>query len=249
MSKIPFVFWICFCSIFLAAPLSAMTPGEQVADAVLKLRRKQSYSAVLMTVMHGGHSRNLFFQAWTKGRDKTFIRFLKPARERGNSLLMKDGLMWSYIPKINKSVRIPPSMMSQNWMRTDFSYDDLAKADKLAVYYDHQLVGHEKILGRQTDHIRSVPKEGAPVIWGRSELWIDSAGLILRRQYYNQDQELVKSLEALRIESVEGKEYVMKLQMQISETDKSTLLEYKEIRFKEETPDSIFQQSNFKNYE
>ena len=50
-------------------------------------------------------------ELWTSGMEKTLIKLLDPRKDKGIKTLKLDTQMWNYFPKINKVLKVPPSMM------------------------------------------------------------------------------------------------------------------------------------------
>ncbi|MEQ3623625.1 MAG: outer membrane lipoprotein-sorting protein [Marinobacter sp.] len=59
----------------------------------------------------------------------------------GVGSLRIDDAMWNYLPKVDRTIKIPPSMMLQPWMGSNFSNDDLVKESSFVDDYTHELAG------------------------------------------------------------------------------------------------------------
>ena len=150
----------------------------------------------VMTVTTPSWQRRLEIDVWSEGRDKTFLRILSPQKEAGTSTLRLDKSMWNYLPKIERTIKIPPSMMLQPWMGSDFANDDLVKESSIVNDYDHTLLGVENIAGASVYKIELLPKPHAAVAWGKIIFWILQEGLApLREEYYDEHGRLIKTLE------------------------------------------------------
>ena len=102
-------------------------PAGLIAGAHELTRGTSSYSVIEMRIHRPGWERLSKYVAWTRGTQDALIRFIEPARNAGNATLKQGNKMWLYTPKLNRSIRLPNSMMSQDWAGSDFSYSDLAR--------------------------------------------------------------------------------------------------------------------------
>jgi len=150
-------------------------------------------------------------------------------------------------PKINRVIKVPPSMMSQSWMGSDFSNNDLAKSDSFVDDYTHSIVGSEVHEGRKVYVIKSMPKPDAPVIWGMQMLKIRQDLIWLSQEFFDEDLVAVKLMETLEIQSLGGKLYPRLWRMQEVDTeDRYTELTYKSLEFKANLPDSLFTRTSLR---
>jgi outer membrane lipoprotein-sorting protein len=223
--------------------------GQPIVEAAFNYwRDKASVSLVDMTVHRPHWQRVVTIKAWTLGEKDSLFTIIAPPKDNGNGTLKKGREMWMYNPKVNRVIKLPPSMMSQSWMGSDFSNNDLAKSDNLVNEYTHTVTGTETHEGKKVYLIKSIPKPRAPEVWGMQRLKIREDNLFLEQGFYDEDLKLVKILKFLEIQIMDGKLYPKKLVMQkADEKDEYTIVEYKQIKFKDRLPVSLFTQSNLKN--
>ena len=126
-------------------------------------------------------------RGWTRGQKDSLFTILAPAKDRGNATLKKGREMWTYNPKVNRTIKIPPSMMSQSWMGSDFSNNDLAKSDSILEDYSHRLVGTDSHEGKKVFIIESKPHPQAPVVWGLQRLHIREDHILLAEKFFDED--------------------------------------------------------------
>jgi len=200
-----------------------------------------------MIVHRPDWERVVTIKAWTKGQNDSIFRIIAPPKDHGNGTLKKKREMWMYNPKVNRSIKIPPSMMSQAWMGSDFSNDDLSKTDSMIKDYIHTIEGTETHEGKKVYLIKSMPKPEAPVIWGMQKLKIREDRIFLAQEFYDEDLKLVKALTTLQIQMLGGKLFPKVWKMQKADVkDKYTVLEYKELIFDRDLPDRLFTVSSLK---
>lgn len=145
---------------------------EIIAKDIVKkadslLRGETNHGMSEMTIITPNWERTLRLKSWQNGIEKTFIRILLPQKDAGIGFLKIKNEMWSYLPTVERIIKIPPSMMMQPWMGSDFTNDDLVKGSSIVDDYEHREIGIEKVEGQDVYKIESDPKPDAPVVWGK----------------------------------------------------------------------------------
>ena len=213
-------------------------------------RGASSVGQATMIVHRADWERSMSLKSWTKGSKNSLVRFSAPPKDAGNASLTLDQEMWSFAPKLNRIIKIPPSMMVQSWMGSDFSYNDISKGDDIIDRYDHQIVSSGEIDHHKFDLIQSIPHEASPVVWGKEMLKIRDDNIILEHEFYDQDMNLVKKLSVREIRMIGGKLYPTRIRMEkVSGEEKGEWTEViqDEIEFNRDLPDSLFTTSNLQN--
>lgn len=224
------------------------TADEIVKNAIDYWRDKNSKIEASMLVHRSDWKRSMSLISWTKGTDRSLVRFTAPARDAGSASLTVDDTMWSFSPKVNKVIKIPPSMMSQSWMGSDFSYKDLAREDDIVDNYSHRIINIDSSAPLKIYEIESIPFEEAPIVWGKEILKIREDNIILEHNFFDQDLVLVKQLKATEIEMLGGKLFAKVVRMtQVDEPDKWTEVTHGEVDFETELNDRLFTLSNLRN--
>ncbi len=242
--------WI-FC--FLPAQVSAETASEEDARVIVEQafdhwRGLSSVALFSMTIHRPDFQRSMVMKGWTKGRERSLFFVEKPAKDAGNGTLKKGREMWSYNPKINRVIKLPPSMMSQSWLGSDFSNDDLAKSDSILDDYHHSIKGREIVAGLTVYTVESMAKESAPVVWGKQELVIREDGVLLKQSFFDEEMILVKELIAEKIERFGGRLFPRIWTMhRVEKKDRYTRLEYLELSFGDILSDRLFTLASLKN--
>jgi outer membrane lipoprotein-sorting protein len=238
-------------ALFICGSFSSHASGED-AQALVEssfnyVRGKTSIAVVEMTIHRPDWERKMTLKAWTKGEDTSLIRIMAPAKDKGNATLKKGPEMWTYNPKVNRVIKIPPSMMSQSWMGSDFSNNDLAKSDSIIPDYVHTVTGTESHDGKTVYLIESRPKPRAPVVWGMQKLKIREDGIFLAEGFYDEDLKLVKQMTAHEIQPLGGKLFPKIWKMKKADAPgEYTVLDYQELAFDKAVPDSTFTLSSLR---
>lgn len=240
-----------FAGLLLATAMSLAQ--ERDASAIVRAavdhwRGLSSESVLTMVIHRPDWERSMTMRAWTKGDEQSLVRVIEPRKDRGNGTLTDDNNMWSYSPKVNRVIKVPSSMMGQSWMGSDFSNNDVTRADDIIDEYDHKILGTEVVDGVTVYEIESVPHEDAAVVWGREVLRIRDDHVVVTHSFYDQDGELVKRLESLEISEMGGRVVARRQRMGKIETpDEWTELQLQSIEYDVELNDSLFTLSNLRN--
>jgi hypothetical protein len=177
--------------------LDARTIAEKVEDV---FRGNTSYLKATMTVVSPRlpTPRRVEFCAWDDRPGKrSFIRILAPAKDAGMAFLKLHPNLWNFIPRVERTIRIPPSMMLQSWMGSDFTNDDLVRESSQLDDYEHLLLGIDP--DPDADESESAylieyrPHEDAPVVWGKIVTWVDARLYApLRQDFYDESGEKLR---------------------------------------------------------
>ena len=233
----------------LAFPSNAQDAREIIKKADEKMQGEEtSTSTMTMTIVRPTWQREISFKNWTKGREYTLALVTAPAKEKGQTFLKRENEMWNWNPTINRLIKLPPSMMSQGWMGSDFSNDDLLKESSIVVDYTHTIIGEEEIDGWDCYKIELSPLEGAAVVWGKIYKWISKEEFLqMKSEYFDEDNYLIKTELAYDIQTMGGRLIPSKFEL-IPEEDEGhkTVVVMDEIKFNQPIPDSFFSQQNMK---
>ncbi len=134
-------------------------------------------------------------RSWMQGTDKTFVRVLGPPRSKGRGYLKLASRLWQYIPTAEQTVLIPPSMMLEDFLGSDFTNDDFVKQSSLPRDYTHRLIAEETLDGTPTYLIELLPKPEAPVVYGKLRLWLrQSDAAFVKLEFYNEQMVHLRTL-------------------------------------------------------
>jgi outer membrane lipoprotein-sorting protein len=235
----------------LAAGLIFSAATAQDARSIVKKadersRGNTSRGEVVVRIVRPDWSREMAMQIWSKGNDRALIRLTAPARDRGIAFLKRGKEVWNWIPSIERSIKLPPSMMSQSWMGTDFTNDDLVKEASIVEDYDHALAGADTLLNRACYRIELTPRPEAAVVWSRVVVWIDRRDyLLLRAEYFDEDGALVSTLVAESVALLGGRLLPNRLSMRPADKPgHRTEMEYLSLVFDEPVDDAFFSTRN-----
>ncbi|MCH8256630.1 MAG: outer membrane lipoprotein-sorting protein [Proteobacteria bacterium] len=164
-------------------------------------RGQSSRSTITMKVVTPHYERLLKMEGQSLGQDFAFFRFLSPKKDRGIATLKRYQEMWNYFPKINKVIKVPPSMMMGSWMGSDFTNDDLVKETTLIDAY------HLSLIETQDQyHVTLTPKEQTVTVWGKIEYIVNKSPLLPVSQiFYDDDGDMIRRLEFKEPKEFDGR--------------------------------------------
>ncbi len=237
--------FIAAVTLLILSGLSRVVPAQD-GSAIIKAafdhyRGKASEATVEMTIHRPTWERTMQMDAWTKGTSESLIRITAPAKDAGNGTLKKSSEMWIYNPKVNRVIKLPPSMMTQSWMGSDFSNNDLAKSDSILNDYTHTVTARETSEGHTVYVIKSMPKPQAPVVWGMQVLKIRDDHVLLSEEFFDEDLKPVKLMTVDEIQMISGRMFPKIWTMrEHGVKNQYTLLRYGRLRFLDDLPDRLF---------
>ncbi len=213
-----------------------------------KLRGASSYADLTMTIVRPTWTREVSMKSWSLGNEYALIKITAPARDRGTATLKREKEIWNWQPTINRVIKLPPSMMMQSWMGSDFTNDDLIQESSIVTDYEHELMGTEEVDGRTCYRIKLTPKPDAPVVWGRIITWISQDEYLqLRTEFYDEDDYLVNTMYGKEVKTLGGKLLPSILEMvPADEEGHKTIVEYQSLDFGVDLKTSFFSVQNMK---
>lgn len=226
----------------LTNPVFAQNASEIVTRSDEKMRGQSSSFELVITTVRPGWSRSMELRGWSKGTDYALILITAPAREKGVAFLKRGREVWNWYPTLERIIKLPPSMMNQSWMGTDFTNDDLVKESSIVKDYIHKLSGDTIIQNRPCYKIQLQPKPDAPVVWGSVMLCIDKTDWMeLHARFYDEDGTLTQTMNAYDIRMMDGRLIPTRFEMiPADKKGQRTEMQYRMIRFNTALSDEIF---------
>jgi outer membrane lipoprotein-sorting protein len=167
--------FILFC--LVTDLLYSQNAKEIVKRADDKMRGKTSQAEMVIKTTRPTWTREMTVKTWMKGSGYAMILILSPVKDKGTVFLKRKKEVWNWLPTLERSIKLPPSMMSQSWMGTDFTNDDLVKESSVVEDYDHSVLGDTLIFEKDCYIIQMIPKPAAAVVWGKLIVCIDKKRL------------------------------------------------------------------------
>ena len=189
--------------------------------------------------------RTLSLRVWMDRPRRSFVRVLAPAKEAGIGSLRIGNEMWNYLPAVERTIKIPPSMMLQPWMGSDFTNDDLVKQSSAIDDYAQKVLGLEAVEGGPLWKVEAVPKPEAAVVWGRIVYWVRPDFIPVRQEYFSDRGELVRVMTFSELRPVGGRTIPTRWEMKpLGKPGNSTTIVVREAAYDVPVDDEVFTQRN-----
>ena len=221
---------------------------EIVRKSDEKFRGTSSTGSFSMTIQRPTWSRTISMKSWALGTEYSLIYVTAPAKEKGQVFLKRGNEMWNWVPTIERMVKVPPSMMMQSWMGSDFTNDDLVRESSIVKDYTHKLLGEEKIDNYLCYKVELIPLENAPVVWGKVLMWVSKQDFLwLKAEFYDEDGVLVNTEILSDVKKMDDR--VIPTRMEMIPADKKgqkTIMIFEDTKFDVTLKEDFFSIQNMK---
>jgi outer membrane lipoprotein-sorting protein len=182
-------------SFYSPLPAHAQSARE-IIDLVDQLMRGESSIArITMDIRTENWDRSLTLRAWSLGADYSLLRVETPQREAGTATLMAGQEVWNYLPRVDRTIKVPSSMMAGSWMGSHFSNDDLVKESRLVDDYEIAIDFEGARDGAEVWEFVLTPLPEAPVVWGKIRYEVRKEDFMpTRARYYDESDEIVRTM-------------------------------------------------------
>jgi outer membrane lipoprotein-sorting protein len=193
----------------LLALCAAAMAAEPTLEALLlatddAARGDQSVAVIAMQVKTDRYERTMRMQAWAKGTEKTLVRILEPEKDAGVTTLKVDDNLWNYLPKVDRTMKVPAGMMSGSWMGSHFTNDDLVRDSRLSEDFTCALTGRPADSGGNYV-VSCTPKPDAPVVWGRVAATVTPDEVPVKVEFWDEAGALVRTMSYGKVKVLGGK--------------------------------------------
>lgn len=234
--------------LMMAIQSYGQTAKEIIQKAEDKMQGNSNKSEMKMTIVRPDWKREVTMKGWALGREYSLILITAPARDKGSAFLKREKEMWNWQPSIDRVIKLPPSMMLQSWMGSDFTNDDLVKESSIVNDYNHSLSADTVINNLDCFKVVLIAKPDAPVVWGKIIIYIDKTEYNQHLvYYYDEDDFLINTMVLSDIKSMGGRIIPTHLEMiPADEPDHKTVIEYLKMEFDLDLEQKFFSQQNMK---
>ncbi|MBE4009233.1 outer membrane lipoprotein-sorting protein [Vibrio parahaemolyticus] len=232
---------------------TSLSYAESAFDIVQKsdqaMRGKSSYSEATMEIVRPDWTRSMTMKSWTKGTELSLVLVTAPAKDKGSASLKRHREMWNWVPSIERIIKIAPSMLSQSWMGSDFTNDDLINQSSIVVDYQHALVGNDSFEGDKVWVIEATAKPDAPVVWSKVTLWISQSTYLQRKvEFYDEFDERVNVLTTYDVKELGGRKIATRMEMKpVDKPGNKTIFTTHQAQFDFDINDDFFSQQQMKS--
>ncbi|MEW5851771.1 MAG: outer membrane lipoprotein-sorting protein [Myxococcota bacterium] len=227
------------------APAQAMDPtlAEILRIQDESARGSSSVGTMTMRIKTAQWERTLTLKTWSQGTNKTLVRIEAPAKEKGTATLKVDGDIWNYLPKVDRTIKVPGSMMSASWMGSHFSNDDLVRESRFTDHFTCQFLQKaDPAAGRHHHVVECTPRPTAPVVWGKVQLRVRAEDKLADQvTYYDEKGALVRTMTFSGFDVVGGRKMARRMQLTVADRpNELTEIHYDEITFDVKHPEQTF---------
>ncbi len=232
---------------------TSLSYAESAFDIVQKsdqaMRGKSSYSEATMEIVRPDWTRSMTMKSWTKGTELSLVLVTAPAKDKGSASLKRHREMWNWVPSIERVIKIAPSMLSQSWMGSDFTNDDLINQSSIVVDYQHALLGNDSFEGDKVWVIEATAKPDAPVVWNKVTLWISQSTYLQRKvEFYDEFDERVNVLTTYDVKELGGRKIATRMEMKpVDKPGNKTIFTTHQAQFDFNINDDFFSQQQMKS--
>ncbi len=232
------------------APVKAQETAQQIIEKMEdQMRGTSSYFEMTMTTVRPRYTRDVTMKTWSLGEDFSLILITAPARDQGTAFLKRQKEIWNYVPNIDRMIKMPPSMMSQSWMGSDFSNDDLVRESSTITDYHHSILSEEVYQERNCWVLELIPKPESSIVYDKVLLWVDKQHYIqLKVENYDEDGSLVSTMLFSDVKQMGGRTIPTLMEMvPADKPNQKTIIRYAESKFNIPIEESFFSVQNLKN--
>jgi outer membrane lipoprotein-sorting protein len=227
----------------VGATATAQPDPREIVERIDRLMRGDSSRGVAtMQVVTEHWERQMTMEMWSLGTDYSLVRLRAPAKDAGTATLMAEDDIWNYLPKVDRSIKIPSSMMGGAWMGSHFTNDDLVQDSQLIDLYDVEVAFDGERDGESVWELRLTPKPEAAVVWGYIEFLVGQDDDLPRwARYYDEDGELARTMEYSEVSEFGGRLVPAVMNMQPADKPgERTTIRYEELEFDIDVEQSFF---------
>jgi len=225
---------------------AAQTTPSEATDIVRHvddlLRGESSHGKVRMEVVTERWTRTMEMEMWSLGQDYSLVRVLSPSREAGTATLKVDRDIWNYLPRVDRTIKVPGSGMGGSWMGSHFTYDDLVRESSMVDDYEIEVAFEGERDDTEIWEFALTPLPEAPVVWGRLELVVRKRDRMpLEARYFDDRGELARTMTFSEFRTMDGRLVPTRLSMHPEDKpDERTTLHYENLEFDTGLSSSFF---------
>ncbi|MEX0680969.1 MAG: outer membrane lipoprotein-sorting protein [Balneolales bacterium] len=238
---------------FIVVTINVSAGYSQDATVIIQrmedvMRGESSYSEMTMKIERPRYEREVSMRTWANGEDFSLILVTAPSRDQGTTFLKRHNEIWNYVPSIDRIIKMPPSMMSESWMGSDFTNDDLVRESSTTEDYEHSVLRSEMYEGYDCYVLELVPKPDTPIVWGKVLIWVSKDGYMqLRVENYDQRGELANTMELDQLVEFDGRTIPARMTLTpAGRPNQRTILTFQDMEFDIDIDESFFTQQNMR---
>lgn len=200
--------------LFFPLEANSQNPVDIIRKMDENMRGEASYMEMSMQTVRPRYTREISMRSWSLGEEYSLILITAPARDQGTSFLKRGNEIWNYVPNIDRTIKMPPSMMSQSWMGSDFTNDDLVRGVSVVDDFTHRLQGSETIDGLECYVIEMIPHPDAPIAFDKVTYWVSKKHYLpVKLENFDETDDLVSTIHFREIREMGGRHLPTRMEM------------------------------------
>jgi len=242
---------ICLIFILFISGRAATATNHSISELTAKKildkvddmwRADSSHGTMTMNITTAHWKRSLTIEVWSKGKEESLMKILAPIKEKGTATLRSGNNIWNYLPKVNRIIKLPSSMMASSWMGSHFTNDDLVKESRMADDYTFEISFQGEREGLRIIEVTCFPLSEAVVVWGKVIVTVEKETYLpINVTYYDEDLILARSMFFSDIGPLGGLDKPRRTTIiPASAPGESTIINYHEMEFNLPINDSLF---------
>lgn len=242
-------------SLLLMLSMGLMSIGQSDPEALRiiqkvedQVRGNSSEAEMTMSVIRPDYTRNVSMKAWSLGDDFGLTLITAPARDQGMAFLKRGREVWNWQPSIDRTIKMPPSMMTQGWMGSDLTTEDLVRQNSIINDYHHTMLSEQSLQGIRCHVIELRPKADAAVVWGKIVMYISKDDYLqYLTQFFDEDMVLVNTMTGSEPRTFGRRKLLTQLEIQPADKPRQkTVFRYENIKFDVPMKEDFFSLQNLK---
>lgn len=235
------------CSFSFAYPQSAT---DIIRKADEKMRGKTSQAELIIRTTRPSWSREMRIRSWMKANAFALLLVQSPPKDKGIVYLKRKKEVWNWMPILERIIKLPPSMMTNSWMGTDFTNDDLVKESSVVDDYDHRLLGDTVLDGKSCYKLELIPKPNTAVVWGKLLVVIDKKDFLeLYTEFFDEEGKLTNTMRGSDIRMMDGRLIPTRIEMiPADKKGHKTEIIYLSVQFNRQIDDNFFSIERIKQF-
>jgi len=240
---------LVFSSLLFAKLPTDLDATNIVTSSDKAMRGESSYSEATMEIIRPDWTRAMSMKSWTKGTELSMVLVTAPAKDKGSASLKRQREMWNWVPNIERVIKIAPSMLSQSWMGSDFTNDDLINQSSIVVDYHHKMIREDSFDDVDVWVIDAIAKQNAPVVWTKVRLWIAKENHLQRKvEFFDEFEDRINVMQTFDIKQMGGRLLPTKMEMlPVDKKGHKTVITTHQAQFDFKIGDDFFSLSQMKS--
>jgi len=225
--------------------------GNELLNKAENIMDTEYSKAVLIQKIEttSGKMRTLKYRSYSANNGKKILmRYLEPARVRGNALLMKNNSkdIWMYNSRTRRVRKLASHAKRRNFEGSDFTYEDMGGGRKWTDEYTAKNKGEGKVRGTPCFKLVCNPKKNKNPSYSKLIIWLRKSDAYPLKINYYKNGKFLKTLFMQNIQNIEGILTAQKMVMKNHQEGTRTVMKYDKITYNIKLTKRFFSERNLK---